>query len=162
MHAAADLRPTRVPVVWHALAFIPPPPSDHALQQLRKLRTMPFQLVVITPERTLPNEASTAAALISRGLERLHVRKPGATPAEVGMHLSGVQAAGAGASTAALDPAGRSLIPLPHGMCRWLLTSKPCRCLRDGPACCTAATRWPSRRQCGGSTTGRRTDPRLG
>lgn len=48
---------------------------------------MPFQLVVITPERTLPNEASTAAALISRGLERLHIRKPGATPAEVAAYL---------------------------------------------------------------------------
>lgn len=45
---------------------------------------MPFQLVVITPERTLPNEAATATALLSSGLERLHVRKPGATAAEVG------------------------------------------------------------------------------
>ncbi|KAI7838936.1 hypothetical protein COHA_007296 [Chlorella ohadii] len=48
---------------------------------------MPFQLVVITPERTLPNEAATATALLSRGLERLHVRKPGATAAEVAAYL---------------------------------------------------------------------------
>lgn len=45
---------------------------------------MPFQLVLITPERTLPNEAQLAAQLLSRGsLQALHVRKPHSSPGEV-------------------------------------------------------------------------------
>lgn len=45
---------------------------------------MPFQLVLITPERLMPGETGLAAQLLSRGnLQALHVRKPHASSAEV-------------------------------------------------------------------------------
>lgn len=54
---------------------------------------MPFQLVVITPERTLAHEAATAAKLLDRGLQALHVRKPGASAADLQAYLQALPAA---------------------------------------------------------------------
>lgn len=55
---------------------------------------MPFQLVLITPERTLPHEAATAAKLLDRGgLQTLHVRKPGASAADLQAYLAALPAA---------------------------------------------------------------------
>lgn len=54
---------------------------------------MPFQLVVITPPTTAPGELATAAALLDRGLQALHVRKPGAGPDEVRAYLQALPAA---------------------------------------------------------------------
>ncbi len=46
-----------------------------------------MQLLVITPPDPAPNEARLIAGLLAAGLSRLHVRKPGCSPAEMAAHL---------------------------------------------------------------------------
>jgi thiamine-phosphate pyrophosphorylase len=47
-----------------------------------------MRLVVITPEAMQPGEPAVARQMMQRGLQTLHLRKPGATRAQLAEYLS--------------------------------------------------------------------------